>query len=347
MDIITKLVKIDKNIDYVVAEAAQFIKDGEIVAFPTETVYGLGADGLNPKAIKKIFDAKGRPQDNPLILHISSLSMLKELTRDNLERAMPLIERFWPGPLTMVFNRSQLVPDEITGGLDTVAIRMPANGIALKLINVANRPIAAPSANISGRPSPTDAETCYFDLQGKVPMILDGGPTEVGLESTVLDLTSKIPTILRPGAITLEMLEEVLGVVDQDASLIKDGETPKSPGQKYKHYAPVATSYLIRGTDRKMACAIREFILNNPDKKIGLMISKELATKLVDLKEVIKSPGSRMNPEEIGSSIFRILREFDKDEYDIIIVEFLDEKNIGAAIMNRLKKACSNKYLGE
>lgn len=347
MDIMTKLIKIDRNIDYAIAEAARLIKDGEIVAFPTETVYGLGADGLNPVAIRKIFKAKGRPQDNPLILHVSNLSMLRELIIDELNIAADLIERFWPGPLTLIFNRSKLVPDEITGGLNTVAIRMPANGIALKLISASNRPIAAPSANISGRPSPTDAETCYYDLKGKVPMILDGGSTEVGLESTVLDLTSEVPTILRPGAITREMLEEVLGRVDLDKSLLSEGEIPKSPGQKYKHYAPKAAAYLVSGTESEMCDKVKNYLKSNGDKKVGLMLSDELSRKLSEYSEITKCSGSRIDTEKIGSSIFRLLREFDRDGYDVIIIEALEEKELGAAIMNRLKKACANRYLGE
>lgn len=341
----TRILKIDESNFENLDEAKNLIQGGELVAFPTETVYGLGADGLNEEAVKKIFIAKGRPQDNPLILHISDRKMLESLVKNISEEAKILMETFWPGPLTIVFQKSEVVPDIITAGLDTVAIRMPENEIALELIKRSNTPIAAPSANISGRPSPTDAITCYDDLKGKVELIIDGGDTIVGLESTVIDMTGEIPVILRPGAVTLEMVRDLLPKAVIDKGILKEKETPKSPGQKYKHYAPKADAYLLVGTTEEKLAKLDDFIKNNQSKKMGLMATKEILEKIHYPDLEIKNLGSINDLETFGSLIFKDLRDLDKLKVDIIICEGVEEKGLGLAIMNRLKKSASNRYI--
>lgn len=342
----TEVLEIDKENLEKMDIVKEIISSGDLVAFPTETVYGLGADGLNPKAVKKIFEAKGRPQDNPLILHVSSVEMLERLVVEVSDTARALIKEFWPGPLTIIFEKSDVVPDVITAGLKTVAIRMPKNEIALELIRISDTPIAAPSANISGRPSPTDGKTTYEDLKGKIPLIIDGGNTEVGLESTVLDLTSTPAMVLRPGAITLEMLEKIIPDVTLDRSILKKGEIPKSPGQKYKHYAPKANCHLALGDVKTKTLLMKEYISNN-DEKIGVMGTDEFIKDLNFENIDIKSMGSINDLEEVGSKIFRLLRDFDRDGVDTILIEGVEEKGLGLAIMNRLKKSCGNKFLNE
>lgn len=341
----TKLIEFNSNRENINL-IKETIQSGELIAFPTETVYGLGADGLNEEAVKKIFQVKGRPQDNPLILHIENMEMLKELVEGDLSKAKDLIDKFWPGPLTLVLKKSKIVPEIITAGLDTVAIRMPNNEIALEIIKISNRPIAAPSANISGRPSPTDAKTCMEDLEGKIPLIIDGGNTLVGLESTVLDITGEIPTILRPGAITLEDIQEILPNVVVDKGILKSGEKPKSPGQKYKHYAPKAEAYLISGSsDVEKESKIYEFLKENKEKKVSLMVTSELYNKIDNLNLEIIDLGSRDNLEKIASEIFRSLRTLDKNHVDVILCEEITKEGIGLAIMNRLEKSTQNRHI--
>lgn len=341
----TKLIEFNSNRENINL-IKETIQSGELIAFPTETVYGLGADGLNEEAVKKIFQVKGRPQDNPLILHIENMEMLKELVEGDLSKAKDLIDKFWPGPLTLVLKKSKIVPEIITAGLDTVAIRMPNNEIALEIIKISNRPIAAPSANISGRPSPTDAKTCMEDLEGKIPLIIDGGNTLVGLESTVLDITEEVPTILRPGAITLEDIQEILPNVVVDKGILKSGEKPKSPGQKYKHYAPKAEAYLISGSsDVEKESKIYEFLKKNKEKKVSLMVTSELYNKIDNLNLEIIDLGSRDNLEKIASEIFRSLRTLDKNHVDVILCEEITKEGIGLAIMNRLEKSTQNRHI--
>lgn len=341
----TKLIEFNSNRENINL-IKETIQSGELIAFPTETVYGLGADGLNEEAVKKIFQVKGRPQDNPLILHIENMEMLRELVEGDLSKAKDLIDKFWPGPLTLVLKKSKIVPEIITAGLDTVAIRMPNNEIALEIIKISNRPIAAPSANISGRPSPTDAKTCMEDLEGKIPLIIDGGNTLVGLESTVLDITGEVPTILRPGAITLEDIQEILPNVVVDKGILKSGEKPKSPGQKYKHYAPKAEAYLISGSsDEEKESKIYEFLKKNKEKKVSLMVTSELYTKIDNLNLEIIDLGSRDNLEKIASEIFRSLRTLDKNCVDVILCEEITKEGIGLAIMNRLEKSTQNRHI--
>lgn len=340
----TKLVKIDdlksqsKDMDM----AADLIKMGEIVAFPTETVYGLGADGLNKEAVKKIFKAKGRPQDNPLILHVDSIEMLGKLVVNIPPEAYICTEKFWPGPLTILFKKSDLVPEIITAGLDAVAIRMPSHPIALELIKKAGVPIAAPSANTSGRPSPTRVSHVIEDMSGEIAMIIDGGETGVGLESTVLDLTEKEAMILRPGGITLEELMEVIPNVSIDPGILevtKDGVIPKSPGQKYRHYAPKASMILFSGDRDKMVQKIIQMArkYEEENKKVGLLVTEENKEEYSFENVVVM--GSSKDKKTIAHGLFHAIRRLDQMEVDIILCEAVKEDNIGMAIMNRLLKA--------
>lgn len=343
----TRIMKINKeSIDKkLIKEAADTIKSGGIVAFPTETVYGLGADGLNVEAVKKIYKAKGRPSDNPLILHISSREQLYPLVKEVPEIANRCMDEFWPGPLTIIFKKSNIVPDIITGGLDTVAIRMPDHPIALELIEQSETPIAAPSANTSGRPSPTKASHVIEDLMEKIEIIIDGGQTGVGLESTVLDLSTEDPIILRPGGITVEKLRNIIPNITQDKSIIHKDVKPKSPGQKYRHYAPKADMLLFSGD---MESIIEEINKQTEDfiskgKRVGIMATEE--TKDSYSKGYILVSGSRKKPETIASSLFSVIREFDKKNVDIILAEGVEFDNIGMAIMNRMIKAAGGKVI--
>ncbi len=339
----TKIIKLNEinPEEKLILEGAKFIKEGKLVAFPTETVYGLGANGLDEEAVKKIFIAKGRPQDNPLILHVSSIEDVKPLVKSISKDAEMLMKRFWPGPLTILFRKSNKVPNIITAGLNTVAIRMPNHPVAIELIKNSGVPIAAPSANTSGKPSPTSADHVIEDLYGKVHMIIDGGNTGVGLESTVLDLTEKIPMILRPGGITLEDLQKIIPQVEEDLSIIKDNKdiVPKSPGQKYRHYAPKADMLVFTGELENIVMKIKsqteEFI--SKGKTVGIMATEE--TKDRYERGVVISVGSRENMETIGHNLFNTIRLFDQKEVDVILAEGVGLSYIGTAIMNRLKKA--------
>lgn len=345
----TKIISIDENnIDEdILKEAVDIFKIGGTVVFPTETVYGLGADGLNPKAVEKIFKAKGRPADNPLILHVCSTEQVKELVEDIPEIAKICMEKFWPGPLTILFNKSNKVPNIITAGLDTVAIRMPKNNIALGIIKGANTPIAAPSANVSGRPSPTLAKHVIDDLMGKVDMVIDGGSTGIGLESTVLDLSGDTPMILRPGGITEEDLRKIIPNITVDSSIISEDKNiiPKSPGQKYKHYAPKAEMIVFTGELDNIIENINKKVeeYKQKGKKIGIMCTDETKDYYKDL--LVISLGSRKKPETIGHNLFNTLRILDEEKVDIILAEGIELSNIGIAIMNRMMKASSGKVI--
>ena len=344
----TIIIKIDEKniIDEALNIAAEMLRDGGLVAFPTETVYGLGANAIDERAVSEIFVAKGRPSDNPLIVHISDLSQLDELVIDIPQKAHILMEKFWPGPLTLLFKKSEIVPMVTSGGLPTVAVRMPDNEIALKLIEKANLPIAAPSANTSGRPSPTSAEHVIEDLYGKIDIVIDGGMTGVGIESTVLDLTCDVPMILRPGGVTIEDLVEVLGNVEYDPAIetLSSDLKPKSPGQKYRHYSPKANMEIFSGNIDSMVKNINKKI-NEYIKKglnVGIMATDETINsyKLQDnVSENIISMGSRNKPNTIATNLFNVLRKFDKINVDIILSEGVEEVEIGKAIMNRMKKA--------
>lgn len=325
-----------------IKEAAKIIKEGGTVAFPTETVYGLGANCFDEEAIDKIFLAKGRPQDNPLILHVSNVEQVYTLVESVSERAKMLMERFWPGPLTLIFNKSEKVSKKVTGGLSTVAIRMPNHKVALSLIEESGVPIAAPSANLSGRPSPTEASHVIEDLFGKIDMIIDGGRVNIGVESTVLDISVEIPTILRPGRVTIEDLLQVFPKVEYDPSIIKDDAKiiPKSPGQKYKHYAPKAKMIGFIGEIEDVVSTISSYTKQyiNEGKKVGIMATEETRDRYPEGTVLVV--GSREKKETIARDLFKVLREFDELGVDIILGEGVDTLGIGRAIMNRMKKAC-------
>lgn len=346
----TKVVKIDPfQIDEnEMKEAAELIRKGELVAFPTETVYGLGADALHPEASKKIYAAKGRPSDNPLIVHICKFEELVSIAKEVPAQAEKLADAFWPGPLTMIVWKNEKVPYETTGGMETVAIRMPKHPVALKLIEESGCLIAAPSANTSGKPSPTEASHVKLDLDGKIPMILDGGPVGIGIESTIIDLTEDTPMILRPGYITKEMLEEVLGEeVKIDPGIIaSDSLTkPKAPGMKYKHYAPKADLTMFEGKTENVVKKIRERqqLEEQAGKKTGIICTDE--SRKYYQGEHIVSIGSRENEESIAANLYAVLRDFDETDVDVILGETFYGDGLGQAIMNRLIKAAGYKLI--
>ena len=340
----TQIKIIDKeNIDNkIIKEAAKVLRDGGLVAFPTETVYGLGANALDSEAVKKIFIAKGRPQDNPLIVHIADFESIEKVAVDIPEIAKKLMEKFWPGPMTIILKKSSIIPDATSAALDTVGIRMPSSNIARALIKESGIPIAAPSANLSGKPSPTDVERCIEDLNGKIEYIIGGEICEVGLESTIIDCSVNPPCILRPGGITLEMLNEVDEKIYIDQAImnrINDDVKPKAPGMKYRHYAPKASVKIICAQLDKTIEKINEMVENEvaKGKKVGIMATDETKNKYKNA--FVLSLGSRNNMKTIGKNLFEALRVFDDNEVDIILSEAFEEKGFGIAIMNRLKKA--------
>lgn len=334
-----------------IKEAAEIIRSGGTVIFPTETVYGLGADALSAEASLGIFKAKGRPADNPLIVHVSSIDMLLYLIDEGLsEKANLLIDRFWPGPLTLIFKKSVNVPYAVTGGLDTVAVRMPDHPIAFALIKESGRPIAAPSANRSTKPSPTKGKHVVGEMVGRVDAIICGDDSRVGLESTVLDMTGETPMILRPGGITLEHLREVIGDVLIDAGISEDEhqdnkekKSPKAPGMKYAHYAPDAPMYIFKGESEKVIKRINELTVEQQSfgKRVGVLASSEHG-KCFDA-DIVIGFGKPDKLEEVAANIFSALRDLDKVKLDIIYAEAVEEIGIGVAIMNRMRKAASNK----
>lgn len=345
----TKIYKLDQNgiqSDFI-KEAAAVIRSGGLVAFPTETVYGLGADALCPAAAKKIYAAKGRPSDNPLIVHISGWQDFVRIAGEVPPRAKKLADAFWPGPLTMIVRKNERTPYETTGGLDTVAVRMPSHPAALALIRESGCLIAAPSANASGRPSPTLASHVAEDLNGRIPIILDGGEVGIGIESTIIDLTEEPPLILRPGYITKEMLENVIGDVAVDPGLLAEDSAvkPKAPGMKYRHYAPKAELKIIDGTKDAVVQTINEMIKeqHKRHKKVGVIGTDETAAYYQG--DVILSVGSREDEDEIARHMYRILREFDESGADIIYSESFATPRIGQAIMNRLLKAAGHQII--
>lgn len=328
-------------------EAGEILRAGGLVAFPTETVYGLGGDALNPESSKKIYAAKGRPSDNPLIVHIADMDALSAIVEEVPKEAARLAEIFWPGPLTMIFKKSALVPRETTGGLDTVAVRMPVHRVAREFIRRAGGYVAAPSANLSGRPSPTLAKYVAEDMDGRIEMIIDGGGVQIGLESTIVDMTSEKPMILRPGFITREMLEEVLEEVQEDVTLMSadSGQAPKAPGMKYRHYAPKGDLTIVKGSRK----AVTEYI--NEETKRWMELGRRVGVIGTDetigdyLANVRKSVGTRTEDGTIGRELYRILREFDEEETEIIYSESFHTEGFGQAIMNRLLKAAGHKVV--
>ena len=331
----------------VIRRAGRIIRSGGLVAFPTETVYGLGGDALNPDSSRKIYAAKGRPSDNPLIVHICKWEDIVPIVSEIPPEAVKLAKRFWPGPLTMIFHKSSIVPKETTGGLDTVAVRFPSNKIAQALIAASGGYIAAPSANRSGRPSPTLARYCLEDLDGRVEMILDGGQVGIGLESTIIDLTQEEPAILRPGFITKKMLEEVLGEVEVDSALIApdSGIAPRAPGMKYRHYAPKGELVILEGERGKVVAGINRAVADRraQGKKTGVICTDD--TRSLYEADSVKRTGSRGDDESVARELFRILREFDDEGVEYIYSESFDEGDLGQAIMNRLMKAAGHRVI--
>lgn len=329
----------------VMEQAGKLIAEGELVAFPTETVYGLGGDALDPDASRKIYAAKGRPSDNPLIVHIADFDDMKRVAREVPEQAKKLADAFWPGPLTMIVWKSDAVPEATTGGMQTVAVRMPNHPVALELIRRSGCLIAAPSANTSGRPSPTEAQHVAEDLSGKIAMILDGGPVGIGIESTIIDLTEEKPMILRPGYITPEMLSEVLQeevVIDPGIIAADDTRKPKAPGMKYKHYAPKAEMTIVDGAQDAVIHKINELTAAKraEGKKVAVIATDE--TKDRYDAQVILSMGKRADEDAIAQHLYKILRECDELDVGEIYSECFQTPRIGQAIMNRLLKAAGH-----
>ena len=323
--------------------AANFIREGGLVAFPTETVYGLGADALNPKAVLALFEAKKRPLDNPPIVHVENVDDVRRLAEHISPMAERLIGEFWPGPLTLVFKRSKSVPDVTVAGLDTIAVRMPQHAVALALIKESSCPIAAPSANLAGRPSPTSAKHVFDDLNGRIDAILDGGPTLIGVESTVLDLRAGTPQVLRPGGTSLEELRRVLGDVKLHPFVVAEKELSiektRSPGMKHKHYAPNAQVVVVEGAIPAIIVKVKELTDSFRLKgvKVGVLATDE--TFAAYGADVVKSVGSRFDLAVVAQNLFGLLREFDAEGVDVIVAEGVPTEGLGLAVMNRLRKA--------
>lgn len=345
----TRWIEIDeRNIDKeVVAEAGRIIRNGGLVAFPTETVYGLGGDALNKESSQKIYAAKGRPGDNPLIVHICRWEDLPKIVKNIPDSAKILADAFWPGPLTMIFEKSDCVPLETTGGLSTVAVRFPDHKTALAFIKEAGGYVAAPSANTSGRPSPTEGKYVYEDMNGRIDMILDGGLVGIGLESTIVDLTEEIPVILRPGYITEEMLLKVLGEVKSDPTILNVAANmaPKAPGMKYRHYAPKGDLTIISGDMEKVVGTINELSKKAMEQGFitGIICTDETISRYHG--DSIKSVGRRADEASIARRLYQILREFDDEGAQVLFTEAFDQTGVGQAIMNRLLKAAGHKVL--
>lgn len=327
-----------------IKEGAQLLRAGELVAFPTETVYGLGANALDSLACAKIFTAKGRPQDNPLIVHVCDRTMANSLVERWTPAAELCVQHFWPGPLTLVLPKTVIVPDLVTAGLPTLAIRMPSHPVALCLIEETGFPIAAPSANLSGKPSPTSGSHVWRDMKGKIPLILDAGACQVGVESTVLDVSEGVPTILRPGGISKEQLEAVLGEVQVDK--LSKNQVPRAPGMKYRHYAPRGEVILLSGSSERVVLRMGQEIYKGHSrlKKVGVLCTLESAPSLHNrLPDLLFVLGSKDRPEEVAGNLFEGLRLCDERGMDIILAEGIEEGGLGTAVMNRLKKAARQK----
>lgn len=333
--------------DAALREAGEILRQGGLVAFPTETVYGLGGDALNPRACGRIYAAKGRPSDNPLIIHICRFEDIYGIVKQVPETAVRIAKAFWPGPLTMILPKAERVPYETTGGLDTVAVRFPSHPVAGKLIEYGGGYVAAPSANASGRPSPTLAKYVVEDMNGRIDMIVDGGEVGIGLESTIIDLTAEVPRILRPGYITQEMLNRVLGKVDIDVTIIKpdSGQPPKAPGMKYRHYAPSGRLVIVEGEAAQVTAYINEHTAadHRTGEKTGVIGTAEVLEQYH--ADVVKCVGSRENEEDIARNLFTVLREFDDEKVTSIYSESFSSEGLGQAIMNRLLKAAGHSVI--
>ena len=335
-----------ENEAFALEMASKIWKDGGLVAFPTETVYGLGANGLDEQAAVKIYAAKGRPSDKPLILHIAQKRQVRPLVKEISKVGEQLMDTFWPGPLTLIFPKADCVPYKTTGGLDTVAIRMPSHPQARKLLEAVQLPIAAPSANLSGRPSPTTANHVWEDMNGRIDLIVDGGAVGIGVESTIIDLTEEVPTILRPGYITKEMLEAIVGEVKIDPAImgvLRPDIHPKAPGMKYRHYAPKAPVILVEGKTDAVIHFINGQIQERGVNTVGVIATEE--TKERYQGGIVKCIGSRSDMESVAHNLYDVLRSFDATNVSIIYSESFSEEKFGQAVMNRLKKAAGQQII--
>ena len=325
-----------------IAEAGEIIRAGGLVGFPTETVYGLGANALNGDAVRMIFEAKGRPSDNPLITHVATEAEIPPLIRGHIPAAArALMDAYWPGPMTLIFPKSDLIPPEVSAGLDTVGIRMPSHPAARALIQAAGVPIAAPSANRSGRPSPTTAKHVMDDMDGRIPLILDGGPCDVGVESTVIDVTGDVPRVLRPGGVTPEMIARVCGAVEVDGAVmrpLREGEKPRSPGMKYRHYAPTGDLTIFEGEAEAVARAICARYDEAPDNAAILALPGHEA--LYGARRVIPL-GQADSASSVAAALFAVLRRLDDEGAEHIFSEAVDAEGVGLAVMNRLGRAAA------
>lgn len=338
---------VDKNVDKLqscpqLEKAAKELQKNEVVAFPTETVYGLGANATSDEAVAKIFKAKGRPSDNPLIVHIADTAQLHSFIHSIPKKAQILMDAFWPGPLTIIFKHKEgSLSSLVTAGLSTVAVRMPSHPVALQLLKEANLPIAAPSANLSGKPSPTSATHVWEDMNGKISGIVDSGPTGVGLESTVIDCTTDIPVILRPGGITQEQIEKLIEEVTVDQALVNEEVAPKAPGMKYTHYAPDAPLYLVEGSKEKLQALINES--RQQGLKVGVLTTTE--NEHYYDADYLYVCGTRQDLTTVAQALYDALRYFNHTDAQIIYSETFDYVNVGKAIMNRLLKAAGHKVI--
>ena len=347
----TKIQKIDpENFeDEELKEACDILKANGLVAFPTETVYGLGGDALHPEASAKIYAAKGRPSDNPLIVHVADMESVYDIAKEVTDTAKKLADAFWPGPMTMIFRKKDKVPYSTTGGLDTVAIRMPVHPIAMELIRQSGVYIAAPSANTSGRPSPTKAEHVIEDLSGRIDMIIDGGSVGIGLESTIVDVSGEVPVILRPGYITKSMLEEVVGEVRIDPAIVgkvmKKNIVAKAPGMKYRHYAPKGNMAIVEGNTDSVIKKINELVQDKKEHGFRAAVIATEETKDRYECDIVRSIGSRKCEGSIAAGLYDILREMDHLGAEYIYAESFEEDKLGGAIMNRMVKAAAYNFI--
>ncbi len=348
----TEIIRVNQNHIGSAAEeglrrGGEILKAGGLVAFPTETVYGLGGDALNPESSRKIYAAKGRPSDNPLIVHICRFQDIRHIVRAVPENVDRIADAFWPGPLTMILQKAERVPYETTGGLDTVAVRFPSHPAARKLIEYGGGFIAAPSANSSGRPSPTVTRHVLEDMDGRIEMVVDGGEVGIGLESTIIDMTVTPPKILRPGYVTREMLEHVLGKIDMDVTIMRDdsGQTPKAPGMKYRHYAPAGRLTIVEGEPGQVTAYINERAAKDKaaGEKTGILGTREQIGQYQ--ADVIKCMGNREDEERIARNLFSALRSFDEERVTRIYSESFPTQGLGQAIMNRLLKAAGHRVV--
>ncbi|MFG6369931.1 MAG: threonylcarbamoyl-AMP synthase [Lachnospiraceae bacterium] len=363
MDTTIAVIDMEENPESIEAKlsvAGEIIKQGGLVAFPTETVYGLGGDALNPESSRKIYAAKGRPSDNPLIIHIADWKDLNQIVREIPVAATKLAEAFWPGPLTMIFKKSDLVPSQTTGGLDTVAVRMPSHPLANLFIRKAGGYVAAPSANLSGKPSPTLAKYVMQDMAGRIDMILAADSSSIGLESTIVDVTAEIPVILRPGYITQKMLSDIVGETEIDVTVYDSDsrQAPKAPGMKYRHYAPKGELVIVEGEPHKVVQYINEQCAAHEaaGARTGVIGTKEQLAQYHGASS-IKNAGSRYTPEAAAKQLYTFLREFDDEGISYIYAESFakvlavsaiketSDTGIGQAIMNRLLKAAGHKVI--